>query len=276
MMRKKVQSMNKQLFLASFKENQKSIWSYSIGAAFYLWLLIWLFPSMTSAKGLNEFIEAMPDSLKKIVGMESPIQNVIDFLAGEYYSMLFIIILTIFSVTVATRLISRHVDKGAMAYLLATPVSRVKIAVTQAVVLVLGLTIIVFVTYIAGVLGAEWFLQDNNLNKELFFKMNLVGGLVFLVVCAYSFLFSCVCNDERKAMSISASITILFYLLDMVGKLSDKLEWMRHISLFTLFRPEEIVAGTYNIWPVSIGLLCGALVLFAVGIFMFKKRDLPL
>lgn len=268
--------MNKQLFLASFKENQKSIWSYSIGAAFYLWLLIWLFPSMTSAKGLNEFIEAMPDSLKKIVGMESPIQNVIDFLAGEYYSMLFIIILTIFSVTVATRLISRHVDKGAMAYLLATPVSRVKIAVTQAVVLVLGLTIIVFVTYIAGVLGAEWFLQDNNLNKELFFKMNLVGGLVFLVVCAYSFLFSCVCNDERKAMSISASITILFYLLDMVGKLSDKLEWMRHISLFTLFRPEEIVAGTYNIWPVSIGLLCGALVLFAVGIFMFKKRDLPL
>ncbi len=40
----------------------------------------------------------------------------------------------------------------------------------------------------------------------------------------------------------------------MVGKLSDKLEWMKSLSLFTLFRPKEIAEGTYNIWPVSIGL----------------------
>ncbi|MEH7458417.1 ABC transporter permease [Bacillus pseudomycoides] len=268
--------MNKQLFLASFKENSKSIWSYAIGAALYLWLLIWIFPSLVSAKGLNELIGAMPESVKKIVGMETSIQNVSQFLAGEYYGMLFIIILTIFSVTVATHLMARYVDKGAMAYLLATPVSRVKIAITQAVVLILGLLIITLATYGAGVLGAEWFLKDNNLNQELFFKMNLVGGLVFLVVSAYSFLFSCLCNDERKALSYSASLTILFYVLNMVGKLSDKLEWMRNISLFSLFRPEEIVAGTYNIWPVSIGLTCGAIVIFIVAIVSFKKRDLPL
>lgn len=76
-----------------------------------------------------------------------------------------------------------------MAYLLATPVSRVKIAVTQASVLILGLLIIVVVTYVAGIVGAEWFLQDNNLNKELFLKINIVGGLTFLVVSAYSFSF---------------------------------------------------------------------------------------
>lgn len=45
----------------------------------------------------------------------------------------------------------------------------------------------------------------------------------------------------------------------MVGKLSDKLEWMKSLSLFTLFRPKEIAEGTYNIWPVSIGLAAGAL-----------------
>lgn len=268
--------MNKQLFFANLKEVQKSIWSYAIGSALYLWVLIWIFPSLLSAKGLNEMMEAMPDSLKKVAGMENPIQNVNDFLAGKYYGMLFIIILTIFTVTVATHLIARHVDRGAMAYLLATPVSRVKIALTQVVVLVLGLALIVFVTYGAGILGTTLFLEGHSLNQELFFKMNLVGFLVFLVVAAYSFFFSCICNDERKALRLSASITILFYILDMVGKLSEKLEWMRNISLFTLFRPEEIVAGTYNIWPVSIGLLCGAVVIFTVAIALFKKRYLPL
>ena len=62
----------------------------------------------------------------------------------------------------------------------------------------------------------------------------------------------------------------------MVGKLSEKLEWMRNISLFTLFRPKEIAEGTYNIWPVSIGLIAGALCIFIVAIVLFKKRDLPL
>lgn len=57
--------MNKQLFLASLKETQKNILSYAFGAALYLWLLIWIFPSMVSAKGLNELIAAMPDSVKK-------------------------------------------------------------------------------------------------------------------------------------------------------------------------------------------------------------------
>ena len=60
----------------------------------------------------------------------------------------------------------------------------------------------------------------------------------------------------------------------MVGKLSDKLEWMKSLSLFTLFRPKEIAEGTYNIWPVSIGLAAGAY--FIVAIVLFKKRDLPL
>ena len=85
--------------------------SYATGAALYLWLLIWIFPSMVSAKGLNELISAMPDSVKNCWhGKSDSKRN--GFLAGEYYSLLFIIILTIFCVTVATHLIARHVDKG--------------------------------------------------------------------------------------------------------------------------------------------------------------------
>ena len=57
----------------------------------------------------------------------------------------------------------------------------------------------------------------------------------------------------------------------MVGKLSDKLEWMRSLSLFTLFHPKEIAEGTYNIWPVSIGLTAGALCIFIVAIVVLRR-----
>ena len=45
-----------------------------------------------------------------------------------------------------------------------------------------------------------------------------------------------------------------------------------NLSLFTLFRPKEIAEGTYNIWPVSIGLTAGALCIFIVAVVVFKKR----
>jgi len=125
-------------------------------------------------------IDAMPDSVKKIDGMENSIQNVSDFIAGEFYGMLFLIILTIFSVTVATHVMACYVHKGAMAYLLATPVSRVKIAITQAVVPILGLLIIILATYGAGVLGAEWLLKDNNLNQEVFFENPEIDAKCFI------------------------------------------------------------------------------------------------
>ena len=84
-------------------------------------------------------------------------------------------------------------------------------------------------------------LKDNNLNKELFLKINVVGGLIFLVVSAYSFFFSCICNDERKALSYSASLTILFFALDMVGKLSDKLEWMKIYHCLRYFDRKKLL-----------------------------------
>ncbi len=47
---------------------------------------------------------------------------------------------------------------------------------------------------------------------------------------------------------------------------------MKSLSLFTLFRPKEIAEGTYNIWPVSLGLTVGAVCIFLLAIVMFRKE----
>ena len=56
--------MNKQLFLASLKETQK-YFELCVWCGFIFVVINLIFPSMVSAKGLNELIAAMPDSVKK-------------------------------------------------------------------------------------------------------------------------------------------------------------------------------------------------------------------
>jgi ABC-2 type transport system permease protein len=110
---------------------------------------------------------------------------------------------------------------------------------------------------------------------DKFLQVNLIGFLTFAVICAYSFLFSCWLNDEKRAVSISAGITIIFLIVDIVGKVSDDLHWLRNFTLFSAFDPAKISEGSVQLLPLASGLAGAALVLFALALIIFKRKDLP-
>ncbi|TLS38740.1 ABC transporter permease subunit [Pseudalkalibacillus caeni] len=267
--------MNLALYRQMFKVHAKSFFSYGIGSAFYLVLIISIFPSIANAPGLNELMESLPKEFLAAFGMEGGFQELSDFIAGEYYGLLYIVILAIFSIMTATQLIARLVDRGSLAYLLSTPNSRTKIALTQALVLCTGLLIIGLFTTLTGIIGADLMIEEM-FEQSAFIKMNIVGILVFFVISGYSFLFSSLFNDERRALGLSAILTLLFFGLDMAGKLSEDFEWMRNLSLFSVFEPVEIARGGVDILPVSLALVAAGVLLFTAAIIIFKKRDLPL
>ncbi|MGV3487789.1 MAG: ABC transporter permease [Tuberibacillus sp.] len=60
--------MNSKLYCSMVKANGKTIASYAIGSALYLWLMIWVYPSMANAKGINELIQSMPEGMLKAFG----------------------------------------------------------------------------------------------------------------------------------------------------------------------------------------------------------------
>ncbi|PFG14645.1 ABC transporter permease subunit [Bacillus sp. es.036] len=268
--------MNITLYAKMLKVHAKSISSYAIGSALYLLLIIGIYPSIADAPGLNELMESMPESFLAAFGMEGGFQHVSDFIAGEYYGLLYVVILSIFCLMTASQLMARHIDRGSMAYILATPNSRKKIAFTQALVLITGLLIIGLTTALAGVIGTEILIEDKPFEAMTFMNVNLVGILLFYVISGYSFLFSSMLNDERQALGISGLLTIVFYGMDLVGKMSDKLDWMVHLSLFSTFRPVEIARGSVDVWPTATFLFLLGTVLYAVAILIFSKRDLPL
>ncbi|MGE6256483.1 ABC transporter permease subunit [Heyndrickxia sporothermodurans] len=269
--------MNASLFKSMMKTNGKSIVSYAFGAAFYMLLIIWIYPSIAKSDALNQLFEQMPANYLSAFGFEGGISNeLIGFLAGEYYGLLYIIILLIFSVVTATQLVARLVDRGSMAYLLSTSTSRIRVAITQGFILVLGLFVITLFSVLPVLFGAKWIIDDANINYSRFIEMNIVGFLLFFVISGYSFLFSCLFNDEKRAMALSGGLSIIFFALNLVAKMSTDLEWLKYLTIFSAFRPTEIAKGTADILPVSLSLGVVGIVLYAIAILIFQKRDLPL
>jgi len=256
----------------------KGIMSYGVGSAFYILLILGIYPSIAgNAEDIEKMIKSMPEGFLNAFGFENGLGNLEDFISGEYYGLIFIVILSIFSVMLSTKLLAKRVDQGSMAYILSAPTTRGKVAFTQAAVLTTGLLIIMAVTTAAGLAGYHLMLGgDYDFNVSRFLVLNLLGFLLFFAVGGISFLFSAISNDEKRALGLSGGITFLFFSFDLLGKLSEKTEWLRSLSVFSLFRPDDIVNGSTDIAQVSLVLAAVGFAAFALSILIFKKRDLPL
>ncbi|AJY76304.1 ABC transporter permease subunit [Paenibacillus beijingensis] len=255
----------------------RGMFSYALGSAFYMLLMFWLYPSIAkNSASINELIQGLPEGVGSAFGLQSGFGSVEAFISGEYYGLILVLILSVFCTQFSTQLVAKLVDQGAMAYLLSAPVTRGKVALTQAAVLFAGLFVIVAVTTLAGFAGYAWFVGGGNEFSPRFLQLNLVVLALFFAVSGISFLVSCLSNDEKRALSISGIITFGFFTMDLLGKISGSIGWLRSLSLFSLYRPGEIAAGTAQMGYATPLLFLIGLAGFAAGIAMFKRRDLPL
>ncbi|KDE48041.1 permease [Geobacillus sp. CAMR12739] len=267
--------MNIALYKHMVKAQAKTIISYSVGSAFYIALIAAIYPSLADSKAINHYLQQLPDELLKVFNITG-MGNLLEFIAGEYYGLLFILIGSIYCITAANQLMARPIDRGSMAYLLATPNSRRTIAFTQALVLLTGLAAIVVLTTAAGFAADAWLVTNDALDWERFLEINAVGFLLFFAISGYSFFFSAIASDEKRALSLSGGVTVLFYSLDLIGKLAEKAEWLRYGSIFAAFEPGKIAQGQVEWLPVSLLLLAIGALGYTVGMGFFSKRDLPL
>lgn len=113
--------MNRALFVAILRINARTIAGYLISVIFYLWLLIWVYPSFAGSQSFNALLQKMPRGLMKALGYSVGTTHLGGFLAGEFYSLLYLVIMGMYAITTATKLIARPIDNGSMAYLLVTP-----------------------------------------------------------------------------------------------------------------------------------------------------------
>ncbi|AIQ12003.1 ABC transporter permease subunit [Paenibacillus durus] len=270
--------MNFPLYKQMMKVNAKGIMNYAFGSAFYILLIFWLYPGIAkNTQALNDLVKSMPEGVNNAFGLNSGFASAEAFVSGEYYGLILVLILAIVCVQMSTRLMAGMVDQGSMAYLLSTPTTRAKVSATQALVLVTALIVIIGVTTLAGFLGDAWFLDASfPFNSGRFLHLNIVAFMLFFAIGGLTFLVSCLSNDEKRALGISGAIAFGFFTIDLVAKISDKLSWMKALTLFSLYRPSEIVTGQAKWGQISLVLLAVGLLAFALGILLFKRRDLPL
>lgn len=197
-----------------------------------------------------------------------------EFLSNSFYAIMAILFPMIYSIIVANNLIASKVDDGIMANYLSTPVSRGKIVTTSAFYLILSLALMWIIASIAGISVAE-IVQPDSLDIDTFLMLNLGVFLYHFAISSICFAASCIFNSSKNSLIIGGGIPFCFFIINLLVKVSEDLEFLKHFTLTTLFNTSNIISGTDYMVDFIIMAVIG-IVLYLIGIEIFKRKNLPL
>lgn len=200
--------------------------------------------------------------------------TLIGFMSNSFYALMAIIFPMVYSIMVGNRLVAEKIDKGYMAGFLSTPTTRLQITVSSAVYFIASLAAMWGVVSLTGIITAH-IVQPDALDIKIFLMLNLGVFLYHLAISGICFCASCIFNSSKYSLIFGAGIPLYFFVINMVIKLSDDLEFLKYVTLNTLFNTRNILSGSgYGKEFLTMGML--AAMLYVTGIVWFQKKDLPL
>ncbi len=191
---------------------------------------------MFDPEGLDEIrmmLTALPEELISAMGFSKIGTDMNSYLGGFLYGFIFIAFPMIYTTVVGYRMVAKHVDSGTMAYLLSTPNSRVKVAMTQGWYLLLS-TLVLMGIQVGALISMSEVMFPGMLEIETFLWLNLVTYLVLAVASGMTFLCSCVFSEGKYAIGFGAAIPVVSFMLKMFGEVGGKVEVLKYGSIYML------------------------------------------
>lgn len=221
---------------------------------------------------LDGFVRIMPQ-LMTAVGMKAGTTSLLGFMTSYLYGFVLLIFPMVFSILRGHGLIAKYVDRGSMVSLVAAPVKRRDIAITQMASLVSGiLFLVLYSTALEFVCAAISFPGELGLSDLLLLNFGLL--CLHLFIGGVCFLASCVFSDARYSIGFGAGIPTLMYVLQMLANMGGVAEKAKYFTFFTLFDPSGIVSRSGGALLGIAALLIGSFILYAIGIAAFSNKDL--
>ena len=161
----------------------------------YITMIVGMYdPNLSDA--IRQFEKLMPD-LMAAVGMTGGNDTLGGFLSSYLYGMIMIVFPMVYSIIRANGLAAKYVDRGSMAFLLAAPVKRVTIAVTQLAALISGIVLLLIYCTVLEYTAAQIMFPGELPFAQL---IRLNAGLLCLQLFIACFCFLCSVSFWHRQM----------------------------------------------------------------------------
>jgi ABC-2 type transport system permease protein len=244
------------------------------------WLYIWLSAQIPMPAFQDVLLRAIPKDWQKLSGVPfSEVATHAGRVALAFVDPVVVLAATVWGITRGSDAVSGQLERGTLEMVLAAPVRRVALFVTQAVATTAAAAILCGVLYasvwMAVALG-PWAGKVDPLRflpaaANVFGLMVCVAGLTAAVSAADSY--------RWRTVGILCGFYVFSLLAKLVGRLSRPFAWVGYLSILGAYEPQRLVGEPAEAWRqlaaydavlIGVGVLA-----YVVGAVIFARRDLP-
>ena len=264
--------MNKNLYLKELKRNRKNliIWS-SIVIGFTLMVLS-IFPFMKEmGEDMGALLDSMPVELQKAMGMDAETwKNIMGFYS-TYYGIYIVVLVSIYTTSTGTGIISKEEKDRTAEFLLTKPLSRQTIVKTKLAALFTLAVIIYVIQTLVAIVGVIAF-GEGSIDWGAFYTLHFGGFILVLFFTAIGVLLSMYLKPKKNFMGIVVGLTFGMYFLEAISKATEATNWIGYFSPFH-YLDFNVSGGNYEVNYISgiVMLALGALALLWSNKVYLKK-----
>lgn len=267
------------IFKFEFKRNLKSLIYWSVGTSLIIIFFMIFFPSMQSS-GMQEIATAKFDALPKEMLEAFNISSVANLttLTGYLgYCVQFIAMAcAIYGILLGIPITIEEESEGTIEFLYSKPVSRSKILWSKIAQKIATLFIFIAIITIATMAVSVAVKPEDVKTMELLMDIKLIYVGVFflaLIFMAIGVLISTLLKKNKGAISMAFGMFFITYIIGIISKLKESLNFMKYISPYEWFVPSEILEKGFDLNYVILGLVVIGISLLSAS-FIYKKKDL--
>jgi ABC-2 type transport system permease protein len=259
---------------------------------FFPWVFLWASGKISLPAFSNFLTSALPREWQKVWGVPlSQVATPEGRAALVFVHPLVVFSAAIWAVARGSDCVSGEIGRGTMEMLLAQPVRRTTVYVTQASVTIVGSALLAIAVWCGTALGLHAGKLYEHLSATLYVPPTI--NLFALMVCVggMSALVSSCDSLRWRTIGLIASWYVFSTVLAVVGQISDRLEWLSNASFLSAYEPQSMVARPDEAWSLlayqngevsGVGLGGHVVVLFVLGMacyvagaVIFSRREIP-
>lgn len=262
--------MLKNVLLKTLRDKRKSFLWWGIGVGFlllyYNLAFLLMKDSLSSFNQLmeNEFIKGM---MGGIYDMSTPA----GWLNTELLPLLGPIVFIVFSVSFASSSLTGEEEEGTLNLLLTNPVSRVEVYLQKFFALMAGIVVLGLYFWVGNIVTTS--LANMGLSflslAEVSFSLVLLGA----VFGSFTLAFGGLTGSRGIGTAAASAVGIISYLVNSMAEVVESLEPFRPASVFHYYDGAEVLQNGIDFGDVGI-MLAATVVLFAIGMYGFGRRDI--
>lgn len=265
--------MLRNVALKGLRDVRRSFGWWSLGLVALAALMVSVYPAVRDNPSLNKLVQDYPQALKGFIGFGGEIDYLTPagYLGSEVFALMAPLLLLVAAIGGGAGAIAGEEERGTLDLLLAQPLTRRRVVLEKLVSLVVELTGLALVLWLALVVGARAAGMEISAGKLGAGVLSLL--LLALLFGALALLAGTAMGHRGRAIGIVVAVAVAAYLVNSLAPLAGPLEPLRPLSPFYHYSVGDPLREGLALWH-GLVLLAAAAAFGALAPLALERRDL--